>query len=137
MKRNVIGMFSLAILTLATVGAYAQTTVQATVPFAFRVGAAHLPAGIYKIQRRANTNIVLITNTKAHVSAMVLGQADSSTKASRKLVFLHVGDQYALTNIWGEVGSQGMSFHAPKLEREKAAATMPLHTGNEVEIALK
>jgi hypothetical protein len=64
MKRNLIGILSLVVLSVLTAtGAYAQSAVRADVPFAFKVGKTQLPAGTYDIKADAQ-HMIAIHNSK-------------------------------------------------------------------------
>jgi hypothetical protein len=126
MKRNHIGTLSLVALSLllTAAGAAAQSTVQAKVPFAFRVGTAQLPAGTYRI-KAASESLIVASNGETMKSVYSEAQAEGPSKVSARLVFHHVGSQYFLAEIWGDAGNQGMTLAASKLERELQIAQGP------------
>jgi hypothetical protein len=139
MKCNSIATSSLVVLSLlfAAAGAHAQSAVQAHVPFAFKVGTAHMPAGTYSMKKESDTNIVSILNVKTNAIVLAVGTGQSSSKKSDKLVFRHLGSQYFLTEIWGTGGTPGMVFQAPKRNSELQTAGRTSSAGNTVEIAAK
>ena len=139
MKRNSIATSSLVVLSLllTAAGAYAQSDVQANVPFAFKVGTAQVPAGTYSMKKQFDTNIVSIRNVKTNAIVLAVGTGQSPSKTTGKLIFRHVGSQYILTEIWGTAGTPGMAFPAPQRNSELQAASRPSNTGKTVEIALK
>jgi hypothetical protein len=140
MKRNLIGTLSLVVMSLllAVNGAYAQSAARANVPFAFNVGSSQLPAGNYKIARAdSDTNFIMLCNLKTGTTTLSLFQPESPSHVSGKLVFLHLGNRYFLTQIWGTKGSAGMKLRAPKPETKLEIASEPSPSGKEVEIALK
>ena len=139
MKRNSIATSSLVVLSLllTAAGAYAQSAVQAHVPFAFKVGTAQVPAGTYSMKTDNDTNIVMMRNVKTGAAVMALVTPESPSKKTGKLIFRHVGSQYSLTEIWGEAGSVGMAISAPKRDRELQVASGTSKAGNTFEIALK
>jgi hypothetical protein len=138
MKCNSIAKSSLVVLSLllSFAGAHAQS-VRAKVPFAFKVGSSQLPAGTYSIQNEFGTNFVTVRNVESGRSVAALGQRESPSKNSNKLIFHRYGSQYFLTEIVGEKGSQGMVFRATKQEKELQIAQAPTNTGNNIEIASK
>jgi len=136
MKCNSIAKSSLVVLSLllSVAGAHAQS-VQAKVPFAFKVGSTQLPAGTYAINNDIGTNIVMVRNVQTGSSVATLGRRESPSKNTNKLVFHRYGSQYFLTAILGTQGSQGMSLPAPKQQKELEAASAPAQNSNTVEIA--
>jgi hypothetical protein len=137
MKRNLIGTLSLVVLSLmlTATGAYAQSELKATVPFAFKVGQSQLPAGTYEISSNADNNTITIRNSTT--GAMSLARRDGSGDASPRLVFHHVGGQYFLSQIWGDAGYSRMTLPSSKLEEELQMATVGSSSGEEVIVALK
>jgi hypothetical protein len=139
MKRNLIGSLSLVVISLLlnVNGAYAQSTEQANVPFAFNVGSSHLPPGSYIIRVEHLNGLVMIRNSTTLATVLLLGQQESPGGKSRKLVFQRLGNRYFLNQIWEEEGSMGLRFRAPKAERKLEIASQPSPSRKEVEIALK
>jgi hypothetical protein len=141
MKRNLIGSLSLVALSLllTATGAYAQSGVQASVPFAFMVGTTQLPAGTYKI-REYNRNLITIGNANTQTTTLALYQSEAPRKVNDKLLFHHVGNQYFLAEIWGAPGNSTIAFPTSKLEKHLRAvqvASGPANDSKEVMIALK
>jgi hypothetical protein len=139
MKRNSIATSSLVVLSLllTAAGAFAQTGERAKVPFAFTVGTAHVPAGTYKVTKTFGTDVVMISNVRTGAAVLALGTERSPSKISQKLIFHRVGSQYALTEIWGAAGSNGMAIPVPKAKHQLEVASGPVNPGNTFEIALK
>jgi hypothetical protein len=142
MKRNLIAMLSLAVVSLMfnTAGANAQTATKADVPFGFRVGSAQLPAGTYEV--RANgSSAISINNQQARKGALALARLESSRETGAKLIFHHVGNQYFLAEVWRDAGRDGMVIPRSKLEKNLAKeleiASAPSSVIEEVMIALK
>ena len=136
MKRNLIGTLSLVALSLllTTTGAAAQSTVQANVPFAFKVGKTQLPAGTYRI-KAVSQSLMQIGDSQTVKSVYSQTQWQGPSRTSAKLVFHHLGNQYFLAEIWGAAGSTGMTLPDTKQERELVVASAP--ASSNVEIALK
>ena len=139
MKRNSIATSSLVVLSLllTAAGAYAQSAVQAHVPFAFKVGTAQVPAGTYSMEKDSDTNIVRIRNVKTNAMVLAIGTGQSPSKTTGKLIFRRVGSQYILTEILGTTGQTAMAFAVPKRNSELQAASGPSNADKTVEIALK
>jgi hypothetical protein len=139
MKRNSIATSSLVVLSLllTAAGAYAQSAVQAHVPFAFKVGTAQVPAGTYSMKTDNDTNIVSIRNVKTNAMVLAIGTGQSPSKTTGKLIFRRVGSQYILTEILGTTGQTAMAFAVPKRNSELQAASRPSNADKTVEIALK
>jgi hypothetical protein len=139
MKINSIATSSLVVLSLllTAAGAYAQTALEAHVPFAFKVGKTQMPAGNYAIANDTDTNFITIRNLKTNDAVLALGTRQSHDKTTDKLVFRHVGDQYSLTEIWGDASEPGMYVAAPKQKKQLEAASAPSSPSSNIEIALK
>jgi hypothetical protein len=137
MKRNLIGTLSLVALSLllTTAGAAAQSTVQANVPFAFKVGKTQLPAGTYRI-KAVSQSLMEIGDSQTVKSVYSQTQWQGPSRTSAKLVFHHLGNQYFLAEVWGDKGEQGMTIPASKLERELQIARGPANDDENVVIAL-
>lgn len=133
MKRNLIGVLSLVVMSLIlnATSAYAQSQLRANVPFAFKMGKAQLPAGSYQITKAERTITIRGENT----AAVALVTSTYPNSGNPRLVFNHVGDQYFLSQIWG-AGDSGMSLPASKLEKELQIAA-GRSNGETVTVALK
>jgi len=107
----------------------------AKVPFAFKVGSTQLPAGTYAIQNEFGSNIVTVRNVESGRSVAALGQRESPSKNSNKLIFHRHGSQYLLTAIVGSQGNPGMSLPAPKQQKQLEEASAPAANSDIVEIA--
>ena len=139
MKCNSISKSSLLLLSLllTVAGAHAQTAARANVPFAFKVGTKQMPAGTYTLRNGAGSDVVMVRNVQTGASALALGQRESPSKKTDKLIFHRYGSEYFLTAILGSKGSQGIVFHATKQEKELQVAHAPANSGNNIEIASK
>jgi hypothetical protein len=137
MKRNLIGILSLVVMSmLAATGAYAQS-VRANVPFAFRVGSKQLPAGAYEI-RMTTDNAIAIRSGQSNAT-LVLVRRETPRNSGNKLVFHHLGGEYFLAAIW-RGADNGMAITPSKqeknLEKELQLASGQSKVGEEVLIAL-
>ena len=137
MKRNLIASLSLVSFLFTATGAYAQPGLQANVPFTFYVGNTQLPAGHYTISIDCLSNRITVQSWATTATVISHGQQDYPGKKSDTLVFRQAGDQYFLTEVWGEQGSEGMKLRGPKPVPTLEVASQPSHSGNEVMVALK
>jgi len=141
MKRNLIGILSLVVMSMLVnaTGAYAQSSMRANVPFAFKVGPKQLAAGTYVVNT-ANDGSVLIQNRQSRTGAMTTVRREDPRKSSPKLVFHHLGSQYFLAEIWRGGDSSGMAIPTSKqeknLEKELKLASGQSKVGEEILIAL-
>ncbi len=139
MKRNLFGILTLVVLSLmfAAAGANAQTNVKADVPFAFMVGNAQMPAGSYTVSEFGQ-GTMLIRSGNSSASAISLVRSEEGGRVSPRLVFLHSGNDYFLTQVWGQNGD-GKILPTTKLEKELLASdsSSSSSSNQEVIIALK
>ena len=139
MKINSFATSSLVVLSLlfTAAGAYAQSAVQAHVPFAFKVGQKQMPAGTYVIDREIGSTFVTVRNVKTGTSVQAVGRTESASKKTEKLIFHHYGSQYVLAEIWGTAGNDGMVLSPTKQRKALELAQGPANAGTNVEIASK
>jgi hypothetical protein len=118
MKRDSIHPSSLVLLPLPLTddGAYEQSCVKASVPFAFQVRTQQLPAGTYRIEKETGSDFIMLQNLRTGASVIALGRSGLCGKMIRKLIFHYVGGQYFLSQIWGVAGTGGMAVLASNLE---------------------
>jgi hypothetical protein len=138
MKRNLFGILSLVVLSmlLSASAAYAQSLVQADVPFAFKVGKTQLPAGTYEIRTNCQ-HMVVIHNPQAGKSAFSQVMPGETSDASPRLVFHRIGNQYFLAEIWGLGGAAWTNLPTSRLEKELEIAAAPAASSDEVVMAHK
>lgn len=119
MKRNILTVVSLMVMSLMlnTTGAHAQSYVKASVPFAFNVGVAELPAGTYEI-KVLSQGVIMIQNPETGAAALSIARREDTRKTESKLVFDRVGTQYFLTEAWSGSGGAGMIVPTSKHEKE-------------------
>lgn len=128
MKRNVIGILSLVVMSLVlNASAQIQPASKANVPFAFKVGSAQLPAGTYAINT-AGASFIQIRNGQTSKSAMSLVRREYQRDSTAKLVFHHLGGQYFLAEIWRGAGTNRMVI-APSNEKKSLEKELRLATG--------
>src|SRR5271169_6125927 len=119
MKRNLIGILSLVAISLmvSATGAFAQGYAKATVPFAFKVGSAQLPAGTYTVKVEEQ-NTISIHNGDSNAAALSNARRECPRNTAAKLVFHKAGNQYFLAEIWRDSSTEGMIVPASKQEKE-------------------
>ena len=144
MKRNLITILSLVVMPLmfSATSAYAQSFAKANVPFAFNLGQKQLPAGTYEVKvEGAASNMIMIRNIETGEGALSISGYEAPRSTEGKLVFNHVGNEYFLSQVWKESGSQGKSIPTSKRERELTRELLLAKNSNggheEVIIALK
>ncbi|MFZ0200132.1 MAG: hypothetical protein WB523_20785 [Candidatus Sulfotelmatobacter sp.] len=141
MKRNLIGILSLVVMSvILNTTAHSQSSVKADVPFAFKVGAAELPAGTYAVNT-LGSSIIEIRNPQTSAGALSIAMPEYQGDSATKLVFHHLGDQYFLSEIWRGAGTNGMviapSEKEKSLKKELQLAKAPASDREKVVIALK
>jgi hypothetical protein len=132
---------SLATLTLAATAAFAQTSVQANVPFAFEAGRAVMPAGHYVVTEDAVAQTLTLRNVDTKTSASIRAdQASINSDGTIKMMFHRYGSQYFLASV--HQGDAGREITLPvskneKQQRSMLVASMPNARPQGVEIAMK
>ena len=104
MVSRVLKAFAIAVfvvLVLGTVTASATPTLRADIPFAFTVGNAELPAGVYTVTQLAAGAYVIRNQNQRQDAAMVLASSLDTTnpQGESKLVFLRSGNSYSLEQL--------------------------------------
>lgn len=137
MKRNLIGILSLVVMSVILSGiANAQTVARADVPFAFKVGSAQLPAGTCEI-RTVNDATVVIRSLDGGISALSMARQEySNASTGAKLVFHRLGDHYFLTQIWKDGSGMVVPRSEEEKELEKELAMSNSNPVEQVKIAL-
>ena len=141
MKRNLIGILSLVVMSvILNTTAHSQSSVKADVPFAFKVGAAELPAGTYAVNT-LGSSIIEIRNPQTSAGALSIAMPEYQGDSATKLVFHDLGDQYFPSEIWRGAGTNGMviapSEKEKSLKKELQLAKAPASDREKVVIALK
>lgn len=123
MLRVVLGCALMAIATVSTTIAYAQShVVQAKIPFAFHYGSQRMAAGIYQLEIQSSGHVILLRGRSA--SGFVLANPETATRATGtgKLVFNRYGDQYFLHEIWPNGSAIGERCVKTRQEKEAELA---------------
>lgn len=112
--------FAAVLLTLAASFCLSAESIvlQANVPFEFRIGEVHLPAGVYVVFQ--DRGLVRIRNRNGAPSAIYL-----TTPTERKirrtdgsLEFNRYGNENFLTKLWVPESANGLVFPAGRREKE-------------------
>jgi hypothetical protein len=101
---------------LATMSAYAQTTVKAQITFPFTVEGKALPAGQYVFTLQESGDVFRVAGEGKDVLATVLTRLGGEMRSAPKgthLVFDKVGELYLLSEIW-VLGTDGYLLLATK-----------------------
>jgi|SwirhirootsSR2_FD_contig_61_1712935_length_457_multi_4_in_0_out_0_1 hypothetical protein len=121
MKRQ---LFTVAVLAALTcLGAYAETKLQADIPFNFSMGDRVLPAGEYRIV--LDHGVLTMREAKGGRAAMALAtqnhaiQPGKNTAGDAVLFFQRYGNEYFLSGLWTR-DSTGLGV--PKSVRQKELA---------------
>ena len=124
MKKQMVAVLFLSVLTVAG-SAYAQSVAhRANIPFDFIVGSTSLPAGEYTIESINSTDkLLLIRGADGNGKAMILSHSVSSRRPAEKseLIFSQYGGEYFLARIWTAGNDAGRELPAGK--RAAARAT--------------
>ena len=120
---------TLLILVLLTAGgairakaqALEEGTIEADVPFTFRVKEKTFPAGKYTLKRADDTNpgVLEISNDKGRGTIFFEAETAQANEYPRQtnLVFEKIGDQYFLSEIWASDSKLGYQLPKTKTER--------------------
>ena len=108
---------------------YAQQTgdLIANIPFAFRVGATAMPAGIYVVHQKDNMLCVRRTD---HWGTCIAGFPISPPAEREKgvLVFHRYDNTYFLAGTWAPLGYAGIALSRGKVETEVAKRVGSMQT---------
>ena len=102
-------------LAIFVTAASAQTSMKASVPFAFQAGSERvLPAGDYRINSRAH--VWYFQNTDGHNSVIAVANhsTEGKTTGVARLVFECRGRSCALRSIESGTGEPGAAWPSPK-----------------------
>jgi hypothetical protein len=105
-------------LVLGTATAHAQTQKAiASIPFDFQVGARHMSAGRYAVDTSDGYLLTirgLSTSGEAFVLSNSIDSKHREQEDSPRLVFLRVGSQYYLAQVWTPDLQDGRKIPVPK-----------------------
>lgn len=119
-----------SLVSLCSMPAFGMVSgeVKVKVPFEFRVGSAHLPAGRYLIISPDvyNPNLLEIRNEKGSPTVLVMTDQLSPTGTGSdktELVFTKVGKQEFLSQIWENDTYDGNQIEEPIFKSSETAAS--------------
>ncbi len=123
MKKQVLSIVATLglLLTLAIAGsAIAAVRLRANIPFDFTVGKDKLPAGQYTVDGTIVQGHLLISakDRSKSVFTSVFGGQSSRKPSQAKLIFHRYGNQYFLSQVWDEGGTEAMQLPESRAERE-------------------
>jgi hypothetical protein len=114
------------VLLLAAVSVYVQAEerplLTATVPFAFTVENANLPAGTYTVSVLPPYNMIKVQSADGRKVAMISAIPSQNSRESQraKLVFHRFGNQYFLAQVWEQGSNVRRDLRSGDLARELA-----------------
>ena len=121
MNTNFLKLSVIALAAAAGLSAQSAEEMRLRVPFEFSVRGKVLPAGDYSVSRTIDsTRLVISSASQKNDSFTLFGTylARISPIGASKLVFLHQGDAYILTEVW--TGDGGRAVAPTKEERDFA-----------------
>ena len=125
---NSIAMMVTAAIGLGSTGLYAQSKVEANIPFDFTVQGKTMPAGKYQLVRESSMpDTIEISNVAGGRSVLVVtfkALTAEPGKVAPRMVFNQYGNRYFLSELWTSDGTERRVTPA-KLERELKASTTP------------
>lgn len=131
-----ISALALASLVSAPRAHAQRPVVQATVPFDFEYGNAHMKAGKYNISLQTN-EVMELQSRPSSAFGMVQWSETSHPTATGKLVFHRYGDVYLLKEVWLPGSVEHARLPRSKAERvlEEISQNQP-RTDSNIEVAL-
>jgi hypothetical protein len=137
MKRIIAIAFLATVMGAAASSASAQNTSKVTIPFAFRVGSALMPAGDYRVQS-TDEHVLWLYNEDGRESALAVATTTSgSTAPAKKLVFNRYGERYFLSAALNAQGENQKTFSPSKLEQSIRAEQASIGSEGRVLLAAK
>lgn len=143
MKREILKSFAMLvmIMTVAVVGAQAQTANQmkADIPFRFVIGEQTLPAGEYSVRyinQDSGKTALLFKSTDGKVSRIVNMNTTQRGAMKASLVFNQYGDTYFLSEVWTGADQYGLSIPRSRSERQMKEGTLSEKEAKRVTVAL-
>ena len=110
-------VFLLGVLTSGSM--YAQSSLEADIPFAFTVANKALPAGAYHAELRLNPPLVFLRGSENLLAALThTVEVEPNQNVEPKFVFRRYGDQYFLAEVWMGAGNP-TGGEIPKSAKER------------------
>ncbi len=131
MKRLHLALALFAVLSCS--GLYAQTILQAEIPFDFQIREVQMPAGAYTLHYSAGLLEVRGDSGRHAIAALTIPSSRDKYPATGVLEFNRYGDTYFLAKVWSSYSREGAELPKTSRERELARRTGPPNT---TEVAL-
>lgn len=135
MKKRIfiaVSIVSTALLCF-TVAVQAQTMspkplLTVDVPFEFVAGGMNLPAGQYDVLHVTSPDWVMLKNSEAHATAVLLVHWSSApvSQSTPRLVFNRYGEKYFLSQVWTEYNNEVHDCFKSSAERVLAQNSQKL-----------
>ena len=126
MKKRIfiaVSIVSTALLCF-TIAVQAQTMapkplLTVDVPFEFVAGGMNLPAGQYDVLHVTSPDWVMLKNSEAHATAVLLVHLSSADvdQSTPRLVFNRYGERYFLSQVWTEYNNEVHTCFKSSAER--------------------
>jgi len=125
MKTQLIGVFALALLSVASAFAELKPRMTAHIPFEFHVGNSMLPAGEYTVDTEPGPGLVRLRSADSKSSVTILTNAVQTLAIPKdsKLIFTRYGEEYFLSRIWRAGSDTGNELRKSRRETEVAATS--------------
>jgi hypothetical protein len=125
MKTQLIRVFGLALLSVASVFAELTPRMTAHIPFEFHVGNSMLPAGEYTVDTEPGPGLVRLRSADSKSSVTILTNAVQTLAIPKdsKLIFTRYGEEYFLSRIWRAGSDTGNELRKSRRETEVAATS--------------
>jgi len=125
---NSIAMMVAAAIGLGSTGLYAQSKVEANIPFDFTVKGKTMPAGRYQLARNLSApDTIEISNVSGGRSVLVVTYKALTAEPGAvepRIVFNQYGNRYFFSELWTSDGAE-RSVTPAKMEQELKASTTP------------
>lgn len=125
---NTVAMMLAAAIGLGSTGLYAQSKVEANIPFDFTVKGQKMPAGKYQVERDLlMPDTIQISNVADGRSVLVVTYKALLTQpgaVAPRMVFNQYGSRYFFSELWTSDGAE-RSVTPAKQEQELKASTTP------------
>jgi hypothetical protein len=148
MKKKLYSTFArlslVLVLGAASVQAQSRGKLEVSIPFQFQIGSQTFAAGDYSV-KRPTQNSILVRSTDGKRSGIAQApralQAEAGEQATQeKLVFHQYGNQYFLSQVWMNRGSDGHALNESSAERRAASEQNVANGGatpRQVEVAAR
>jgi hypothetical protein len=120
---------TIAAAALFAAGAASAQTMKADIPFAFQTGGKVMAAGTYRVDLRGPAATVILHDAKweSAVIARPVTHIAGKNEQTAKLVFVCGPGPCTLVQAWPGYSEDGLTFRAPKLDRNEEAHLSVIH----------